>query len=97
MKVIEKMGAGRHGLCGECNHVMHSPQLCARCGAKTEPALVTTLAEVTIRIGRWEFDVFQTENGSLGFTVYEKGKGGDNPEADCSDVFVNEKLEVTSA
>ena len=41
------------------------------------------------------FDVFECEDGSVGFTVYEKGI---KPNDDCKavDIYVNENMEVNS-
>ena len=50
-----------------------------------------------LELGGFFFDVFETENGGLGFTVYEKGIDGRiDEDCGCVDIFVNPDLTVKS-
>jgi hypothetical protein len=48
-----------------------------------------------IRIGNWEIDVFITDDGNLGLTVYEYGKTGNDKDIHAVDIFVKKDLKVT--
>ena len=49
-----------------------------------------------IRIGSWELDLFVTDDGNLGITVYEHGKTGNDEDVHGKDIFVSKDLKVTS-
>jgi hypothetical protein len=49
-----------------------------------------------IKIGNWNLDLFVTDDGNLGITVYEHGKTGSDEDVHAVDIFVNKKdLKVT--
>jgi hypothetical protein len=49
-----------------------------------------------IRIGSWELDLFVTDDGNLGITVYEHGKTGNDKDIHAVDIFVKkDDLKVT--
>jgi hypothetical protein len=49
-----------------------------------------------IRIGSWELDLFVTDKGNLGITVYEHGKTGNDEDVHAVDIFVKkDDLKVT--
>lgn len=45
-----------------------------------------------LKIGDWTYDVFLTDEGNLGFTVYEAGKKAINENTRCKDIFVDRDM-----
>jgi hypothetical protein len=49
-----------------------------------------------IKIGNWTVDLFLNKKKNLGITVYEESKSDEDEDAECVDIFVDRKLNVTS-
>ena len=75
----------KYGDCVGCGGSGYSDPACDVCG-------ISDVNNLTF--GDFTFEVFETEGGGIGFTVYEKGETRANEEARCVDILVRPDLSV---